>query len=266
MQLLITHKTRYVYDTPVVYALQKARLRPSGSRLQDVESWDLTVEGGRIEAGYRDHYGNLVDLISATPGTQELVITAQGTVNTHDLAGVLGFDHGRAPLWHFQQSTPVTTLTPETAAPFLKVLADASTPLEGLHALSAAVLEKVSYDTEKTHAATTAEEAMTIGHGVCQDHSHIFIAIARQAGFPARYVSGYLRIDGQVDQTASHAWAEVHVPNLGWVAFDVSNMISPDDRYVRLAIGRDGQDASPVSGLRMGPGSEQLVVSLQVQQ
>jgi transglutaminase-like putative cysteine protease len=124
----------------------------------------------------------------------------------------------------------------------------------------------VSYITDKTHSGTTAEQAVAIGHGVCQDHSHIFIACARQAGFPARYVSGYLRIDGQVDQTASHAWAEVHVPNLGWVAFDASNKISPDDRYVRLAIGRDAPDAAPISGLRMGPGSERLMVSLQVQQ
>ena len=135
MQLFVTHATHYTYDTPVVYALQKARLRPSGSKLQEIEAWDLTVEGGKIEAGYRDHYGNNVDLISAEPGTKSLVITAQGTINTHDLAGVLGPVYGRAPLWHFQQITPVTRLTDEVAAPFLGVFRAAQNPIEGGHAL-----------------------------------------------------------------------------------------------------------------------------------
>lgn len=266
MQLFITHATHYTYDTPVVYALQKARLRPSGSKLQEIEAWDVTVEGGKVEAGYRDHYGNNVELISAQPGTQSLVITAQGTINTHDLAGVLGPVYGRAPLWHFQQATPVTTLATDTAAPFLKVLAEAESPIEGGHALCHEILSKVAYDTDKTHAATTAQEAIAIGHGVCQDHSHIFIAVARHAGFAARYVSGYLRMDGRVHQDASHAWAEMHVPDLGWVGFDVSNGISPDDRYVRLAVGRDARNTAPISGLRMGNGGEELMVSLQVQQ
>jgi len=69
-----------------------------------------------------------------------------------------------------------------------------------------------------------------------------------------------------VHQDANHAWAEIHVPDLGWVGFDVSNGISPDDRYVRLAVGRDARDAAPISGLRMGNGGEELMVSLQVQQ
>ena len=107
---------------------------------------------------------------------------------------------------------------------------------------------------------------MAIGNGVCQDHAHIFIAAARLAGIPARYVSGYLMINDQVSQDASHAWAEVHVDDLGWVGFDVSNGVSPDERYVRIAIGRDARDASPISGFRLGIADESMSVSLQVQQ
>jgi transglutaminase-like putative cysteine protease len=92
------------------------------------------------------------------------------------------------------------------------------------------------------------------------------IAVARYAGFPARYVSGYLKLDDRIDQDASHAWAEVHLPTLGWVGFDVSNGISPDERYARLAIGCDASDAAPVKGMRMGDGDESLIVTLQVQQ
>ena len=73
-------------------------------------------------------------------------------------------------------------------------------------------------------------------------------------------------MNDRVDQDASHGWAEVHLDALGWVGFDVSNRISPDERYVRLAIGRDAKEASPISGMRIGSGNESMIVSLQIQQ
>ena len=83
---------------------------------------------------------------------------------------------------------------------------------------------------------------------------------------PARYVSGYLMLDDGPVQDASHAWAEAHVDGIGWIGFDVSNAISPDARYVRVATGLDYLDAAPISGLRFGPGSETLNVDIEVQQ
>ncbi len=85
-------------------------------------------------------------------------------------------------------------------------------------------------------------------------------------GFPGRYVSGYLMLDGQDDQAAGHAWAEAHVDGLGWVGFDVSNGISPDERYVRLAVGRDYRDAMPASGVVVGAANERLAVHITVEQ
>lgn len=265
MALTISHTTTYRFETPVAYALQKIRLRPLSNAMQDVLSWNVDISGGKIEASYRDHYGNHVDLVSADVGALEMTVTAYGQVAPFDRSGVLGTAYGRAPLWHFTTSTALTKAGPEVLR-LSKVIATHENTLDGLHALSAAILAEVSYETSQTTATTTAEQAIAIGKGVCQDHSHIFISAARAAGIPARYVSGYLAIDGQIEQQASHAWAEAHVPELGWVGFDVSNIISPDQRYVRIAIGRDGQDAAPISGLRMGSGEETLIVSLQVQQ
>ncbi|MGA9253569.1 MAG: transglutaminase family protein, partial [Roseobacter sp.] len=127
-------------------------------------------------------------------------------------------------------------------------------------------LKRVPYESGHTQFATDAETAIEIGKGVCQDHANIFVSAARSVGLPARYVSGYLMMDDRVDQDASHAWAEVHLKDLGWVGFDVSNGVSPDERYARIAIGRDAHDAAPIYGLRGGTGDERLVVSLQVQQ
>ena len=265
MLIKISHRTDYTYDRPVSYALQRLRLRPSDSALQTVKDWNVTIDGGRIETGYADHFANKVDLIQADEGVQSLSITVAGEVETHDRSGVLGPVYGRAPLWFFEQPTPLTEAGPLITDLILSV-AEHTDTLDMLHALSAAILEKVPYELNETHAETRAEEAMSHGKGVCQDHANIFVAAVRKLGRPARYVSGYLLMDDRIDQEASHAWAEAHIDGLGWVGFDVSNGISPDERYVRLAIGRDAHEAAPVSGIRMGDGTESLIVSLQVQQ
>jgi len=124
----------------------------------------------------------------------------------------------------------------------------------------------VPYGQADTYATTPAEDALRAGGGVCQDHAQIFIAAARHAGIPTRYVSGYLMMNDRIDQDASHAWAEAHLDGLGWVGFDVSNGICPDERYVRIAIGRDSRDAAPITGVRLGTATESMIVSVQIQQ
>lgn len=265
MKLQISHTTQYQYDQPVDYALQKVRLRPLPSTIQDIAEWSIDVEGGKAETSYIDHYGNHVDLISITPGAETLSITAHGTVTTHGVSGVLGKVYGRAPLWHFQQPTAATI--PGDGVNTLAIpLLETDDTLHALHTLSAAILAAMPYKTGSTQTATTAEQALQIGAGVCQDHAQVFVSTCRVAKIPARYVSGYLMINGQVAQDATHAWAEAHLDGLGWVGFDVSNGVSPDDKYVRVAIGCDARDAAPIEGLRMGAGDEAMIVSLQVQQ
>lgn len=265
MELTVKHVTEYAYAQPVDFALQKIRLVPLASGLQQVKNWTVVIEGGKIETSYSDHYGNHVDLVSAAPGSQTLTIVASGVVETTDAAGILGRVYGRAPLWHFQQPTRLTAAG-SAIKELAKVVAAASDRLSGLHALSAAILKAVPYEFGHTNAKTTAEEAIALGRGVCQDHANIFVSAAREAGLPARYVSGYLLMNDQTDQDATHAWAEVHLDDLGWVGFDVSNGVAPDSKYIRIAIGRDAHDAAPIYGLRGGYGDERLVVSLQVQQ
>ena len=265
MDLNITHTTEYAYSAPVDYALQKVRLRPMPSVMQDVPEWSITIAGGKVETSYLDHYGNHVDLVSIEPGAQVLRIKAEGRVKTLNNTGVLGPVYGRAPLWHFRQPTPLTA--PGQAIQDLpRISADPAAQISDLHDLSSAILKALPYKTGGTAVDTPAEDAMQGEGGVCQDHAQIFVASARLSGLPARYISGYLMINEQVMQDATHAWAEVCIAGLGWVGFDVSNGVSPDEKYLRIAIGRDARDAAPIEGLRMGSADETLMVSLQVQQ
>ena len=139
-------------------------------------------------------------------------------------------------------------------------------PLEKLHALSQVVREVVDYEVGSSEPEWSAEEALAAGKGVCQDHTHVFLAAARHFDIPARYVSGYLMLNDRVTQDAMHAWAEAYVDGLGWVGFDVSNGIAPDERYVRVATGLDYGDAAPVSGTRIGGAGEALEVQIEVAQ
>ena len=96
------------------------------------------------------------------------------------------------------------------------------------------------------------------GTGVCQDFSHILVGLARAYGYPARYVNGFLLDDTEIAENDTHAWAEIYIKDLGWVGFDVSNSISPDNRYVKLAVGFDYSDVIPISGIRVGDSVEKI--------
>ncbi len=135
-----------------------------------------------------------------------------------------------------------------------------------MHVLMNAIHKAVAYMPGTTSVSTDAEHALNTGKGVCQDHTHIFLSIARLIGVPARYVSGYLMMEGVEEQTASHAWAEAHIDGLGWVGFDAANNICPNDRYVRIATGLDYRDAAPISGVRLGGAAESLAVHINVGQ
>lgn len=264
MRLKISHSTQYSYDAPVPYALQRIRLCPPPAQTQEIISWQLDVLGADEEVRFFDQFGNDTRLYSVPSGSTLISITARGEIEVRDTAGVTGPHAGYAPLWLFEQATPLTqpgALTAEIAAPFTS-----GNDIERLHGLSNAIRDRVAYRVGTTDAATTAEEALERGEGVCQDHSHIFIACARELGFPARYVSGYLMLNETTEQAATHAWAEAHIAGLGWVGFDVSNGISPDARYVRLATGRDYRDAMPISGIRLGQAQELLEVHITVEQ
>ncbi|MEP0942617.1 MAG: transglutaminase family protein [Rhizobiaceae bacterium] len=264
MRLSITHRTQYKYDAPVDYALQQVRLTPTSNTQQNVLSWQVEVDGGHEELSFSDQYNNHTLMVSIVPGGDMVTLTASGEIDTLDSSGVLGPVYGYAPLWHFTLHSELTK--PGRGIRKLSRTITDDDVLTSLHALSAAIGEQVRYEAGQTYAATSAEQALEGGAGVCQDHAQIFISAARTAGIPARYVSGYLMMNDRVDQDASHAWAEAHIDGLGWVGFDVSNGISPDERYVRIATGLDYRDASPVSGMRMGTANESMIVSVQVQQ
>ena len=127
------------------------------------------------------------------------------------------------------------------------------------------VRERIDFRVGATDVLTTADEALRRGAGVCQDHAHVMIAVARSLGIPARYVSGYLWPGHDVAAQASHAWVDLHVPGVGWRSYDAANACRPTEAYVRVAVGLDYFDAPPTKGVRRGgPRHEELGVTVEI--
>ncbi len=265
----ITHRTRYRFDGPTT-AVQYLRLSPGDCSGQKVQAWAVEAPGDLFP--WRDGHRNLVHSLYLHEPLTEIELVARGRVETVDQAGVVGEDGaGALPPEYWLREGPLTSLGTGQAGLQMRAFNRDVTRhrpaqrLDFLHHLLRAIVDRMPYQPGVTAVGTTAAEALAKGGGVCQDHAHVFIAIARANGIPARYVSGYL-LSGSISgpQDVGHAWAEAYVPGLGWVGFDPSNGICPTASYVRVAIGTDYSDGCPVRGMRGGGGGETLAVNVSV--
>lgn len=260
MRLAISHRTTYDYSSPVRYSIQYLRLTPRNDAEQRVRQWDIEAPG-RLSRQV-DAFGNVVHVMTITQPHDRIALTVSGEVDTAHEPGHPIEDGNALPPAAFLVGTHLTGIDEAIRNLALRTLATGDDDAR-FDRLMSAILEQVSYTTGSTDVFDTAAQALAKGAGVCQDHAHLFLACCRAAGIPARYVSGYL-FTGDAGHLASHAWADVHLAGRGWVSYDTTHRRLADDRYCRLAVGRDYLDASPVRGIRQGGSGERLDVSVRV--
>ncbi len=268
MRLRISHATTYHYETPPTGVTQLLRKTPRNHEGQYVLNWRLDLSQDCLLHQHEDAFGNITHSFTAEGPFSELSVAVEGEVDTQDTQGVVRGAVERFPPGLYLRETPLTQ--PDQAiVEFAEAAraADGSDILGLMHALLNALNREIVFDTDPTHVATKAAEAFALRRGVCQDLTHIFIAAARHLRIPARYVGGHLyRTDGVTQQEAGHAWAEVHIDNLGWVGFDPTNGISTTEAHVRVAVGLDYLGAAPVRGTRFGGAGETMSVAVHVDQ
>jgi transglutaminase-like putative cysteine protease len=263
MRVRVIHETAYTYDTPATRAIQTLRLTPRGHNGQFIVNWRIDIDRDcRLDAA-TDPFGNTVHSFTVEGPLDRLTIIAEGEIETTDMNGVVSGQVERFPPVVFLRDTALTAsdaairaMAKETAA------GEGSNGLALLHALMDAIRGKMQFDAGRTDSGTSAIEAFALGHGVCQDFAHVFIAAARHLGIPARYVGGYMFRPEAKEQDAGHAWAEALIDDLGWVGFDPANGISPTDAHIRVAVGLDYVGAAPVRGTRYGGSGEDLSVKV----
>jgi transglutaminase-like putative cysteine protease len=265
MLIRIDHRTGYAYDEQARALVQKLRLTPAGHGGQLVQRWTVDIDCDAHLRESSDAFGNIVHMLYIDRPVGAITLDVSGQVRTSDTAGVLQGTFEPLPPGVYLRETPLSA--PDAAiVDFARGISHDGSALDQLHRLLGELHARIRFDTDASLVNTTAAQAFAAGAGVCQDLAHIFIAAARLLGFPARYVSGHLcRRDGQ-EQQAMHAWAEVLVDGIGWIGFDPAHGISPDEAYVRVAIGLDYRDAAPVVGARQGGSGERLTVDVAVRQ
>jgi transglutaminase-like putative cysteine protease len=298
MRLAITHETRYRYNPPVQTAQHVAHLQPADTPCQKVIRHWMQVEPDATVQHHIDAFLNHRAYWALTHPHDGLMVRAHSEIETSALPASAALVTA-SPSWesvreHFRyrggQPGDVHSgfVFGSHHAPvheaFLAYAQSSFTPgrplVQAAQELTARMHRDFRYVSASTDINTPALEALQAKRGVCQDFAHILLACLRSLGLPARYVSGYLLTQpppGQprlVGSDASHAWAAVYLPELathacqGWLDLDPTNnrtgWASPGEDYVRLAVGRDFADVSPLRGVLQGGGAHTLEVAVTV--
>lgn len=283
----IRHETRYEYDLPVVQAHHHAHLRPRATPNQRIETSRLKVSPGAADQRQEfDYFGNPADQLEILTTHDELVVAVDSTVQVEPNA--------------LSESPPVDATTWEYTASLIRTDASYVTereycfdsPLVRHHQklrgyaepvfqpgrslvdsvieLNQKINDEFDYEPAATDVSTPLAQVLRERRGVCQDFAQLAVGCLRSLGLAARYVSGYLETrppEGQprlVGADASHAWASVFLPGLGWLDFDPTNAMLPSERHITVAWGRDFSDVSPLKGVVLGGGRHSLTVGVDV--
>lgn len=261
MRLRIEHITTFTYDQPISEAYTEMRLKPLDTDGQRCLSFQLATEPQDSVLRYSDPFGNDVRHFDVIQPHQRVMVAAVSDVLTPD---VYAADSSTlSPLDEFDFLAP-TEYAPHTAELISfserhKVPGDA---LGTAQAFMHTIHDTLVYEKGATDVTTAADQALSLGRGVCQDFSHIMLAVCRIQSIPARYVSGYLYNNEHT--TASHAWVDILLPERGWVSLDPTHDGEQTAQYVRVAVGRDYADVPPTRGIFKGNAKEKMDVRVSV--
>lgn len=282
MLLSIRHSTRYQYDEPVRESVMEVWMQPQKRTHQRLISFELDLEPAAQLFSYADTFGNAVYHFDIPQPHQALSITARSAVETESLPALpdrldrgewdrlrSGFVQGEhfdflRPHGFARPSPALGAFVAERGLDALRV----RDPLSAIRELAETVYGAFAYEAGVTRADSPIDDVLTARKGVCQDFAHVMIAICREWGVPARYVSGYLFTDRKAgdrsDPDATHAWVEVFLPSLRWVGFDPTNNILAGERHIACAVGRDYSDVPPSRGVYKGEAESELSVGVTV--
>ena len=273
----IQHITKYSYDNLVRDSANKIILFPIVDIYQDVLKHDLNITGHPQVDTYVDYYGNEVGSFTYTEPHNLLVINSQVLVNTHprplptdEVYSIAQWDE----LYSIKYIVPYIDFLKQEYFEGLSELFPIvegerqtnDTPYRAALKFTEYVYRNFEYIKGVTTVETTLDEIWALKAGVCQDFAHLLMVMLRLVGIPARYVSGYIcpNRDGMRGEGATHAWAEAYLPGYGWLGLDPTNNCVANEMHVRLAVGRNFSDCSPVKGVYKGSARHILEVSVSV--
>lgn len=274
MFLDVQHHLWLEYDEFIRESFIELRLQPKNTQTQTVASFVLAAGPPTRISRYRDWNDNVVHHFAVTQYHDRLEVQSRSLVETRlppfalatieDAGPLSGLSHDLRD-WLFVDGPLHRTPRLEEFAAGIDVPVRA--PLgEQVRRLSAAMAGAFAYRKNVTRYDSTTEEFLTLRAGVCQDFTHLMLALLRLRGIPCRYVSGYLHVErSALEPAQSHAWIEFYSPRAGWVPFDPTHDREVDERYVVVAHGRHYDDVPPNKGIYRGNARETLRAEVRTQ-
>jgi transglutaminase-like putative cysteine protease len=279
MLLNILHRTTFRYAGKAHDSFNEARLRPLDDDTQHCHEFNLHVSPAAVSREFDDFYGNTVHYFEVIPSHTRLIVEATSTVETTpmdarpSIPAVSQADLDRSAeremLAEFYSESPYVPLGKEIQREAKRVFAKGRGDVwSDVVRLGSHIHQTMKYRPKTTGVDTTATDVLALRTGVCQDFAHVHLGLCRTVGIPARYVSGYFFNNAlrPRELEASHAWIDAWIPGFGWASFDPTHDRVADDRYVRLAVGRDYADIRPVNGTYRGAPPRSMRVDVTVRE
>ncbi|MDB5234080.1 MAG: hypothetical protein JWR44_1073, partial [Hymenobacter sp.] len=281
----LKHVTRYTYATEVIDCANKVMLYPLEDERLKVTRHEVCISHDSHHRQptpidtYIDCFGNKVGVFTVLQPHTVMVIESTADLTTSPI--LFPMDEEPAEMqWEDLRSrqhdpTIIDFLVqedfpslPDLCNALDKIVDKREKPLKNALVLSEYVYGNFEYRQGVTNVETPAEEIWKLKAGVCQDFAHMLQAMLRVVGIPARYVSGYVcpKPEEEVRGTgATHAWVEAYIPFYGWLGLDPTNNCIVNDGHIRVAVGRNFHDCTPVKGTYKGQGTHRLSVAVHIE-
>jgi transglutaminase-like putative cysteine protease len=272
----IHHITKYTYDKPVKESVNQIRLFPYHCPEQEVLRHEWNITNFPELHIFNDYWNNRVAVFNIVEPHAELTIESQLMVRTTaSNENFLAYTGSRAELEH--EMSDNLALLELTSLDLVDSQEEINEIVSAIDSPDSSIAEKVQrcceyifthfqYIKGITDIETTVDEILKHKSGVCQDFAHVMLQLLRTMKIPSRYVSGYICPSeaGIRGEGATHAWVEAWIPGSGWAGIDPTNNLWVTNKHVKLAVGRNFGDCSPVKGTFKGPVKQSLSVYVSI--
>lgn len=271
----IHHVTKYEYDRPVKESMNNIMIYPFHSEEQETLQQELSITGNPDVFTYTDYWGNKAGTFNLLAPHREMVIESKLLIRTlipakMELPATYVTDIEKFASQDLQLAE-LSRVSAVQAQALMQEYVDAlSSPAKTVAGIvedtCTFIYTQFTYIKGITNIETTVDEILEKQAGVCQDFAHVMLELLRMMDIPARYVSGYIcpNKNGMRGEGATHAWVEAYIPGHGWAGSDPTNNVWVTNHHVKLAVGRNFNNCSPVKGTFKGPARQSLSVYVSV--
>ncbi|MBB4800801.1 transglutaminase-like putative cysteine protease [Flavobacterium nitrogenifigens] len=272
----IVHITKYQYNYPIKESINEIRIFPHHFENQEVLQYQILITHNPDVDISEDYYGNRVGNFNVLDAHTEMTIESRMLVRVNHSLKIPEIDSTSVKDIEEEKQKSIMLLRlcyldkiekqNEIEAILKKINIENKSIIEIGQQCNNYVFENFTYTKGITNIETTVDEILTHKKGVCQDFAHILLQLLRTAGIPSRYVSGYIcpNESGLRGEGATHAWVEIYTPNQGWLGLDPTNNIWTMDNHVRLSVGRNFGDCTPIKGTFKGLARQTLSVCVSI--